>query len=200
MALREIGRVGGDAVGDHADLHVVAVGQAQMLLGRDVAEHGGAEPADHGGADRRGDVVVAGCDVGGERPEGVEGGFAAFGQLLLHVDLDLVHGHVARAFDHDLAALFPGGLGQFTKGFQFGELGGVVGVGVGAGAEAVAEREADVVFAHDVADLVEALVEEALLVVGQAPAGHDAAAAGDDAGDALRCQGQRGRGGLRRGW
>ena len=49
----------------------------------------------------------------------------------------------------------------------------------------VAQRERHVVFAHDVADVVEAFVEEALLVVRQAPAGHDRAAAGDDAGDAL---------------
>ncbi len=59
MALGEVGRVRGDAIGDDARLHVVAVGKAEMLLGRDVAEHGGAEPADHRRADGRGDVVVA---------------------------------------------------------------------------------------------------------------------------------------------
>ena len=42
-----------------------------------------------------------------------------------------------------------------------------------------------VVLAHDVADLVEALVEEALLVMRQAPLRHDRAAARDDAGDAV---------------
>jgi hypothetical protein len=31
-----------------------------MLLRRHVAEHGAAEPADHGGADARGDVDVVG--------------------------------------------------------------------------------------------------------------------------------------------
>ena len=51
VALGEVGGVGGDLVGNHANLHVVAVGQAEMLLGRDVAKHRGAEPADHGGAD-----------------------------------------------------------------------------------------------------------------------------------------------------
>src|SRR3546814_3072699 len=34
VALGEIGCVGGQLVGDDADLHIVAVGQAQMLLGR----------------------------------------------------------------------------------------------------------------------------------------------------------------------
>ena len=52
MALGQIGGMGGDAIGDHARLHIVAVGQAQMLLGRDIAKHGGAEPADHRRADR----------------------------------------------------------------------------------------------------------------------------------------------------
>ena len=53
MALGEIGGMGGDAVGDDAGLDVVAVGQTQMLLRRDVAEHRGAEPADHRRADAR---------------------------------------------------------------------------------------------------------------------------------------------------
>ena len=51
VALGEIGGVRRDLVGDDAFLDVVAVRQAEMLLRRDVAEHGAAEPADHGGAD-----------------------------------------------------------------------------------------------------------------------------------------------------
>src|SRR3546814_2032598 len=60
-----------------------------MLFGGDVAEHRGAEPADHRGADGAGDVVVAGGDVGGERPQGVEGRLTAGFELLVHVRLDL---------------------------------------------------------------------------------------------------------------
>ena len=135
-----------------------------------------------------GDVVVAGRDVGRQRPERVERRLAAFAQLLLHVDLDLVHRHVAGALDHHLAALVPGDLRQLAQRLQFRELRGVVGVGDRARAQAVAERERDVVLAHDVADFVEALVEEALAMAGQAPARHDRAAARDDAGHALRRQ------------
>src|SRR6266545_1847745 len=40
----------------HRALHVLPVGQAQMLLWRHVAEHCGAVPADHRRADRAGDV------------------------------------------------------------------------------------------------------------------------------------------------
>ena len=118
-------------------------------------------------------------------PERIERRLAAFLELLLHVDLDLVHGHVAGTFDHHLAALVPGDLGELAQGLELGELGAVVGVGDRARPQAVAERERHVVFAHDVADLVEALVEEALLVAGEAPLRHDRAAARNDPGDAV---------------
>src|SRR5689334_23615077 len=39
VPLGEIGGVRGDAIGDDACLHVVAVGKSEMLLRRDVAEH-----------------------------------------------------------------------------------------------------------------------------------------------------------------
>src|SRR6476646_9708666 len=60
-------RVGGELVGDDSDLDVVAVWQAEVLLGRDVAKHRRAEPADHRRADAAGDMVVARGDVGDER-------------------------------------------------------------------------------------------------------------------------------------
>src|SRR5205085_7302530 len=62
VALGQVGGVGGDLVGDHAVLHGVTVRQAEVLLGRDVTEHGGAVHPDDGGADRRRDVVVGGGD------------------------------------------------------------------------------------------------------------------------------------------
>ena len=52
------------------------------------------------------------------------------------------------------------------------------------GTQAVADAEADVVGGHDVADVVPVGVEEVLLVMREAPLGHDAAAARDDAGHA----------------
>jgi hypothetical protein len=89
---------------------------------------------------------------------------------------------MAGAFDHDLHVVFPGDLGQFAEGLEFAELGFVVGVVDRAGTQAVAEAEGDVVGLHDFADFLEVGVEEAFLVVGQTPLGHDRAAAGDDAG------------------
>jgi len=176
--------VGGEFVGDDAGFDVFFVRQAEVLLGRDVAEHGAAIPADHGGADAGGDVVVTGGDIGGEGPEGVEGGLVAPFKLLGHVFLDHVHGDVAGAFVHDLDAFGPGALGELTLDFEFAELGLVIGIGDGAGAEAVADGEGDVVGGHDVADVIPMGVEEAFLVMGEAPLGHDGAAAADDAGHA----------------
>ena len=52
--------MGGDLVGHDALAHVGAVRQPQVLLGRDVAEHRRAVPADHRGADRaRGEAKAA---------------------------------------------------------------------------------------------------------------------------------------------
>ncbi len=64
------------------------------------------------------------------------------------------------------------------------------GVGQAAGAEAVAEAEADVVFAHDVADVVEDFVHRILLVVVDHPLGQQASAAADDADQALADKGE----------
>ena len=184
VSLREVGGVGGDLVGNDALTDVVLVRQAKVFLGRDVAEHRGAIPADHRGADGGRDMVIARGDVGGEGSERVERGLVAPLQLLVHVLLDHVHRHVAGAFVHDLHAALPGARGEFALRLQFGELGVVIGVGDRAGTEAVADREADVIGGHDVADVVPVGVEEILLVVREAPLGHDRAAAGDDAGDA----------------
>ena len=52
------------------------------------------------------------------------------------------------------------------------------------GPQAVAERERDVVGAHDLADLAEVRVEEVLLVMRQTPLRDDRAAARDDPGHA----------------
>jgi hypothetical protein len=69
----------------------------------------------------------------------------------------------------------------------------VIGVGGRTGAQAVAEREGDVIGLHDLANLVKPLVEEALAVMGEAPFGHDRAAAADDPGDAFGGQGDVGQ-------
>ena len=102
VALGEVGRVRGDLVRDHALLDVVAVREAKVLLGRDVAEQRRARRADRRRADRRGDVVVARRDVRRERAQRVEGRLGAPVELLGHVLGDLVERDVARALVHHL--------------------------------------------------------------------------------------------------
>ncbi|MPN49830.1 hypothetical protein SDC9_197453 [bioreactor metagenome] len=106
-------------------------------------------------------------------------------ELQVHVFLDHVQWHVARALDHDLHVVLPGDLGKLAQGFQFAQLGLVVGVVDRAGAQAITEAEGDVVGLHDLADVLEVGVKEAFLVMRQAPLGHDRAAAADDAGHAI---------------
>ena len=189
MPARQVGRVRRDPVRDHAILDVIAIGEAEVLLRRDVAEHRRAVPADHRRADRARDVVVARRDVGRERPERVERRLVAPLELLRHVLLDEVHGNVARPLVHDLHVVLPRDPVQLALGAQLGELGLVVGVRDRARAQTVAERERDVVLAHDLAELAEVGVEEVLLVMRHAPLGQDRAAARHDAGDPVDGQG-----------
>ena len=62
-------------------------------------------------------------------PECVEGRLVADLELEVDVLLDLVHGDVARAFDHHLHVVLPRDLGELAERPQLGQLGLVVGVG-----------------------------------------------------------------------
>ena len=188
VALREVRRVRRDFVRDHARLHVVAIGEPEVLLRRDVAEHRGAEPADHRGADRRGDVVVAGRDIGDQRPQRIERRFAAQLHLEIDVLLDLVHPDMAGAFDHRLDIVLPRDLRELAERLELRQLGAIVRVRRRARAQAIAERERDIVLFHHLADALELGVEEVLLVVREAPLRHDRTAARHDAGHPVRGQ------------
>ncbi len=175
----------GDLVRDHAVLHVLLVRQTEVLFGRHVTEHRRAVPADHRSADRARDVIVAGRDVGNERPQRIERRLLADLELLAHVLFDQVHRHVPGPLDHHLHVVLPSDVGQLAQRLELRELRRVVGVGRAARAQTVAEREGDVVRLHDLADLFEVVVEKVLAVMREAPLGQDRAAARDDAGDAI---------------
>ena len=129
MAFRQIRRVRRNFVGNHTILDIFFVGQSQMLFRGHIAEHRATIPANHRRADAAGDVVVTGRDVGGERPERVERRFAAPFELLDHVLLDHVDGHVAGTFVHHLHALGPRAFGEFALRFEFAELCAVIRIG-----------------------------------------------------------------------
>ena len=186
----DIGGVGGDLVGDQAVAHILRIGQAQVLLGGHVAEHRRAVPAGHRRADGAGDVVVAGGNVGHERTEHVEGRLGALLHLLAHVELDLIHRHVARTLHHHLHVVLPGAARELTQGLQFGQLGFIGGVMQTTGPQRIPQREGAVVALEDLADVVEAGVQRVLLVVIEHPLGQDAATAAHNAGEAALHLGQ----------
>ena len=101
--------------------------------------------------------------------------------LQRHVLGDAVQRDVAGALDHDLDVVAPRHLGELAQGAQLGELRLVVGIGDRARPQPVAQGEGDVVGGEDLAQLLEAGVEEVLLVMGQTPRRHDRAAAAHDA-------------------
>src|SRR3546814_6956136 len=57
VALGKVGGMGSELVGDDADLHIIAVGQTEMLLRRDIAKHRRAIPAEHRGPDAASDMI-----------------------------------------------------------------------------------------------------------------------------------------------
>ena len=122
---RHVRRVRRDLVRDHALLHVLRVRQSQMLLRRHVAQHRRAVPADHRRSNRARDVVVARRDVNHQRPQRVKRRFVAQLHFLFHLQLDLIHRNVPRAFDHHLHVVLPRLLRQLAQHFQFRELRGV---------------------------------------------------------------------------
>ena len=109
-----------------------------MFFRRDIAQHGRAHPTDHARADGRGDVVVAWRNVYRQRAQGVERRFVAMLKLQVHILLDHVHRHMARAFDHGLHIVLPSDFGQLAQRFQFGKLGFVVGIAGATWAQAIA--------------------------------------------------------------
>ena len=139
MTFGQVGRMGGNLVGDDTRTHVFTVGQTQVFLRGDVAQHGRTQPADLCGTDGRGDVVVTRGDVGHQRAEGVERRVVAVADLALHVLADFVQGHVSRTFDEGLHVLRPRTGHQLAHRVEFGKLCLVVGVGDTARTQPVAQ-------------------------------------------------------------
>ena len=93
--------------------------------------------------------------------------------LDFHVVFDLIEGYVSGPLGHHLHAVSPGSLGQLPDGLELGELRIIGRVGQAAGPQTVADREGDVVAAHDLADLVPQLVHRVLPVLLEHPLGQE---------------------------
>ena len=95
---------------------------------------------------------------------------------------------MAGAFDHHLHVMLPSDLGQLAQRLQLAQLGRIIGIPYRAGAQAIAERERHIIGFHDLANVFEMGIEEALLVMRQAPFGHDRAAPRNNTGHAFSRQ------------
>ena len=118
-----VGGVGGDLVRDHALPHIFGVGQAQVLLGCDIASMSAPSIRSWRPQWRSRNVVVARRDVDDEGAERIERRIVAD---LLHpanIHLDLLHRDVSGPFNHDLDVARPGSPRQLAQCVELGELG-----------------------------------------------------------------------------
>ncbi|CAI8357841.1 MAG: Uncharacterised protein [Cyanobium sp. ARS6] len=67
-------------------------------------------------------MVITRCDVRHQRAENIERCLVALLHLFFHVELDLIHRHVAWTLNHHLNVFLPGTTRQFTKGVELGKL------------------------------------------------------------------------------
>ena len=148
-ALGDVARVRRDLRSDDPLAHVLRVRKGQVFGGGDVAEEVRPGGRRDRAADGGGDVVVARRDVGGERPEDVEGRSVAHALLDLHLRGHLIQGDVARALDHDLHVVPPGAKRQVPQRAQLGPLRPVARVVQAARPQPVPQRERDVVLPED---------------------------------------------------
>ena len=118
----------GDLVGYAALVYLFRVGKAQMLRRRHVAYKRRTVCRRGGRANRGHYVVVAGGDVGDNRPKHVERRLFADFLLAFHVHLYLVEGNVPRPLYHRLHAALAAALHEFAKDVKLSELRGVGGV------------------------------------------------------------------------
>src|SRR5450432_2371608 len=128
-------------VTDDARTNILFIGKTKVFFGSYIAEHGCPVPPYLGSSNRACNVIVAGGDVGDERPQGVEGSLKTVPKLLVRILLDALHRYVTGTFNHHLYVMFPGAFCQLAERAQFGELGFIIGVINRAGAKTIAQTE-----------------------------------------------------------
>ena len=174
VSLGQIGRMGGYLIGDDTCTNIVFIRQGQMILGGDVTQHSSTQPGYLCATYSTGDMVITWSNICYDGTEGVERCLVALLQLSLHVFTNLVHGHMSGALDKCLYILIPRACDEFAHGVEFGKLGSIVRVGCTSRSQSVAQRQGHIILSHNVADIIEVLVQETLLIVQQAPLAHDA--------------------------
>ena len=169
MPFGKIGGMGCNLVGYNTFANVISVGQTQVLFRRDIAKHRTSVPANLRCSDAGGEVIVSRSDIGREWPQRIKGRFVAPLNLLLHVFLNQMHGHMTGPLIHHLATFGPSSFGQLPLNFQFRQLCVVVRVGNRTRSQSVTDRETHIVSGADVANLVPMLVEKVFFLVVNTP-------------------------------
>ena len=125
-------------------------------------------------------MVVTRCNVGNERAEDIERRSMAKALFHLHIGRNLVHRHMAGAFDHNLHVLRPRTLCKIAQLDQLADLTRVGRIINAARTQCVTQRNGNVVAAENVQHLV-VILEERILIAGHLhPCEQQRAAAGDD--------------------
>ncbi len=182
---RHVAGVRGDFVGDHAFVHLLGVGQAQMFRRRHIAQE--RRPVCRRGGRPNGgnDMVVPRGDIDDHGSQDVKRRPVAEFLLLFHVHLHLVEGNMPRTLHHDLHARRTRPAHKFSQNGQFPELCRVARIRQTARTQSVPQRNRHVVLAQNLANLIPARVKRVFRLVVLHPLRHDRPAAGDDPHDAL---------------
>ena len=131
-------------------------------------------------ADSAGNMVIAGSNICYKRSEHIERCTVAQAFLQLHVRSNLVVGHVAGAFYHNLYALVPSALCQFAQVQQLLNLRSVGSISNAAGTQTITKADGYIIFGTDIKNFIIVFVQRILCVIVQHPAGDKAAAAANN--------------------
>ena len=151
-----------------------------MLCRSYVAKEVSAAYCSKSAADSAGNMIITGSNVGYERSEHIERCTVAQAFLQLHIRSNLVVGHVAGAFYHNLYALIPSALCQFTQVEQLLNLRSVGSISNAAGPQTIAKADGYIIFGTDIKNFIIVFIQWVFSVIVQHPAGDKAAAAADN--------------------
>ena len=131
-------------------------------------------------ADGRGDVVIAGGNICYQGPQYIKRCAVAECFLNFHICGNLIHGHVAGAFNHYLHILRPCALCQLPKGNQLLNLCRIGCIRKTAGAAGIPKAHGDIIFPTDIQNFIVMLIKRVFVACHFHPCKHDGAAAGNN--------------------
>ena len=104
-------------------------------------------------------MVIPRENVGHQGAQHIEWRLMANAFLQTHIGGNLIHGHVAGPFDHDLDILIPGPLCQSSQLDEFRNLSGIGAVIQAAGTEGVSQADGHIKLPQDVQNIIKVLIE-----------------------------------------